>query len=158
MPRETLFRSVLDSPIGPLTLIVSERGVRKIHYGRLPAEEGMIDSPAQTRPLVRQLEEYFKRRRRDFDLPLDRAGTPFQMRVWNAVREIPYGKTASYGDVARTIGCNGSRPIGGANKRNPIPILVPCHRVIAADGSIGGYSGGACGGIEIKTRLLALEK
>jgi O-6-methylguanine DNA methyltransferase len=158
--RESLYRSVMDSPIGPLTLIVSERGVRSIHfhYSRLPGDDTIVESEAKTRPLARQLDEYFKRGRRHFDLPLDRTGTPFQMRVWNALLDIPYGETASYGDIARAIGCNASRPIGGANRRNPIPILVPCHRVIAAHGGLGGYSGGACGGIEIKTRLLALEK
>lgn len=103
---------------------------------------------------ARQLAEYFAGERRAFDLPLDARGTPFQKRVWNALSRIPYGETRSYGDIARDAGSpKGGRAVGMANHNNPIAIVVPCHRVIAADGSLGGY---ACG-LEFKRRLLDLE-
>lgn len=103
---------------------------------------------------ARQLTEYFAGKRREFDLPLDAHGTPFQKRVWNALRRIPYGETRSYGDIARAAGSpKGARAVGMANHNNPIGIVVPCHRVIASDGSLGGYGGG----LELKRRLLELE-
>lgn len=103
---------------------------------------------------VRQLEEYFAGRRREFDLPLRLEGTAFQQRVWQVLMEIPYGVTWSYGELARRIdNPNASRAVGLANGRNPISILVPCHRVIGADGSLTGYGGG----VERKRWLLAHE-
>lgn len=102
----------------------------------------------------RQLEEYFDGRRRIFELPLDLRGTRFQRDVWNAVAAIPYGHTASYGQIARLIGRpDASRAVGAANGQNPVPIVVPCHRVIGANGSLTGYGGG----LPLKRRLLALE-
>src|SRR4030095_12293191 len=101
------------------------------------------------------LKEYFSGVRHDFDLPLDIQGTAFQKRVWEQLRRIPYGKTASYRDIARMIGKKTAyRAVGNANGKNPLCIIVPCHRVIAADGSLGGYSGG----LKIKTQLLKLEQ
>jgi methylated-DNA-[protein]-cysteine S-methyltransferase len=102
----------------------------------------------------RQFEDYFDGRRRDFDLPLKAAGSPFQKRVWTAMRDIPYGEVRYYGDLARQLG-SGPRAIGGACGRNPLPVIVPCHRIIAADGSLGGYSG--MHGLETKQFLLTLE-
>jgi methylated-DNA-[protein]-cysteine S-methyltransferase len=103
---------------------------------------------------ARQLAEYFRGERRKFDLPLDAQGTPFQKRVWSALRRIPYGETRSYKDIARAAGSpKGARAVGMANHENPIAIVVPCHRVIAADGSLGGY---ACG-LDLKRKLLDLE-
>ena len=104
----------------------------------------------------RQLTEYFAGRLTVFDLPLSTGGTPFQQRVWGALREIPYGTTTSYGEVARRLGLHGgaSRAVGLANGSNPISIVIPCHRVIGADGSLTGYGGG----LDRKRFLLALER
>jgi O-6-methylguanine DNA methyltransferase len=115
--------------------------------------EGRRDAQ-RCRDAAAQLGEYFAGRRREFDLELAPYGTAFQLRVWNALREIPYGTVRNYGDVARAIGQPGAaRAVGQAVGCNPLPIVIPCHRVIASDGSIGGYSGG----LAIKHRLLALE-
>jgi methylated-DNA-[protein]-cysteine S-methyltransferase len=105
---------------------------------------------------VRQLSSYFSRGLRDFDLPLDPQGSAFQRRVWDQLRLIPYGETASYGEIARRLGMTNaaSRAVGLANGRNPIPIVVPCHRVIGANGTLTGYAGG----IERKQTLLSLEQ
>lgn len=112
------------------------------------------DSAPLVAAVSRQLAEYFAGERREFDLLLGARGTPFQKRVWNALRRIPYGETRSYGDVARAAGSpKGARAVGMANHDNPIAIVVPCHRVIAADGSLGGY---ACG-LDFKRKLLDLE-
>jgi O-6-methylguanine DNA methyltransferase len=101
-----------------------------------------------------QLEEYFTARRREFQLPLDLRGTPFQRKVWNALLDIPYGETRSYAQLARSIGePKAFRAVGAANGANPISIVIPCHRVISSGGGLGGYSGG----VPLKRRLLALE-
>lgn len=107
------------------------------------------------RAAVRQLVEYFERRRREFDLPLAPSGTAFQLRVWEALRGIPYGTTVSYGEIARRLGLlpSASRAVGLANGANPIPVVVPCHRVVGADGSLTGYGGG----LDRKRFLLDLE-
>jgi methylated-DNA-[protein]-cysteine S-methyltransferase len=119
--------------------------------GRRPA--GRRDAK-RCRTVAAQLGEYFAGQRREFDLMLAPVGTDFQLRVWNALRKIPYGAVRNYGDIARAIGQpNAARAVGQANGCNPLPIVIPCHRVIASDGSIGGYSGG----LAIKHRLLALE-
>ncbi len=101
-----------------------------------------------------QLEEYFMGKRRHFDLPIEPKGTDFQRKVWDALQKIPFGQTISYGDIAKKIGCDkGARAVGMANNKNPIPIFIPCHRVIGADGKLVGYAGG----IETKIRLLEIE-
>jgi O-6-methylguanine DNA methyltransferase len=103
---------------------------------------------------VGQLEEYFTARRREFQLPLDPRGTPFQRKVWNALLDIPYGETRTYAELARSIGePKAFRAVGAANGANPISIVIPCHRVISSGGGLGGYSGG----VPLKRRLLALE-
>jgi methylated-DNA-[protein]-cysteine S-methyltransferase len=150
----------VDSPIGRL-LLQSDGTALTGLYMDVPSRppSGMHEwvEDAKARPLqtaVRQLEEYFSGRRREFDLPLRSDGTEFQRRVWSALTEIPYGVTWSYGELARRIGNpNASRAVGLANGRNPISILVPCHRVIGADGSLTGYGGG----VERKRWLLAHE-
>ena len=119
-------------------------------------EEGVSDRGSS--PLLdeafRQVDEYLVGKRRDFDLPLKPEGTEFQKRVWNALLRIEYGKTASYKDVAEMAGSpKGFRAVGGANRVNPIPLIIPCHRCIAADGSIGGFSSG----LDMKRTLLAIE-
>ena len=118
-------------------------------------EGGARDPSAALGEARRQLTEYFAGARRAFDLPLAASGTPFQRRVWEALRRIPYGETISYGELARRIGKpTASRAVGAANGRNPIAIVVPCHRVIGADGTLIGYGGG----LPVKEALLALER
>jgi len=148
-----------DSPIGRL-LLTSDRTALTGLYMEQSRKAQTTDGWAQddaALPLVlaiRQLHEYFGGTRRTFDLPLRLAGTDFQQRVWRGLREIPYGQTSSYGQLACRIGRSGaSRAVGLANGRNPISIVVPCHRVIGADGSLTGYGGG----LERKQWLLAHE-
>lgn len=150
----------IDSPIGRLLLTAQDEALTGIHLDEArapaPAEQGWIlDATAAPLPAaVRQLEEYFCGRRREFDLPLRLRGTEFQRRVWARLLDIRYGETLSYGQLAARVGNpNASRAVGLANGRNPIPILVPCHRVIGADGSLTGYGGG----LERKRWLLAHE-
>jgi methylated-DNA-[protein]-cysteine S-methyltransferase len=112
------------------------------------------ESVDQLRPYVRELEEYFAGKRREFSFPLDLRGTEFQMACWKALCAIPYGETRTYADIARAVGRpQGFRAVGMANNRNPIAIVVPCHRVIASDGTLCGYGGG----LETKRKLLELE-
>ena len=103
----------------------------------------------------RQLEEYFEGKRKDFNLPLNPKGTSFQQKVWSCLYSIPYGETRTYKDIAKQVGDeNASRAVGNANNKNPVPIFIPCHRVIGADGSLTGYAGG----LKLKEKLLNLEK
>jgi methylated-DNA-[protein]-cysteine S-methyltransferase len=150
--------STLDSPLGDL-LLVGELGVLHSLYmveGRkrvAPRAEWVEDDAAFEAPR-RQLGEYFAGERTTFDLELALGGTPFQLRVWNALREIPYGQTVSYGELARRIGApRAVRAVGLANGQNPVSVIVPCHRVIGADGSLTGYGGG----LPNKRLLLDLE-
>jgi len=133
----------VDSPIGRLKLEADGRALTALHL-RPAAGEGVEDAHAGPLPAaVRQLAEYFAGTRRAFDLPLAPRGTPFQESVWRALMEIPFGATASYGEIARRVAKPGAaRAVGLANNRNPIAIIVPCHRVIGADGSLTGYGGG----------------
>ncbi|MBX3227499.1 MAG: methylated-DNA--[protein]-cysteine S-methyltransferase [Labilithrix sp.] len=131
---------VMPSPIGALTLRWENDALTAVLFGVVPD-----DSPHDDAPLLearRQLDAYFAGTRARFDLPLAPRGTPFQLRVWRALRAIPYGETTSYGALARKIGDTGPRAVGAANGRNPIPVIVPCHRVIGADGSLTGFGGG----------------
>ncbi len=153
--------SVIPSLVGPLLLTTDGVALSGIWFEPHDEADRMIRSVQRDdshEVLVRaatQLSEYFAKQRRDFDLPLAPAGTPFQLRVWSALREIPYGRTTSYGHIARRIGLlpSASRAVGTANGSNPIPIIVPCHRVIGADGSLTGYGGG----LDRKRLLLDLE-
>ena len=109
---------------------------------------------SKTHPYVDQLQQYFAGTRRQFTFPLDLRGTPFQLKCWRALLDIPYGQTRTYADIARAVGCpHGYRAVGLANNRNPIAIVVPCHRVIASDGTLCGYGGG----LDVKRKLLELE-
>ena len=151
--------SEIDSPIGRLLLFGTARGLSGIMMTRHRHFDGKQKDwkrdDARWRDATTQLREYFAGQRRDFDIPLDVDGTEFQMKVWSALRKIPFGLTASYGDIARKIGNpKAMRAVGLANGRNPVSIVVPCHRVIGADGSLTGYGGG----LERKRFLLALEK
>jgi methylated-DNA-[protein]-cysteine S-methyltransferase len=138
----------IDSPLGPLRLLADDHGLRGIYMQRHrgePLASGASDSPSHPILLesVEQLREYFAGARRVFDLPLAAEGTEFQRRVWQALMTIEFGQTCSYGELARAIGQpSASRAVGAANGRNPLSIVVPCHRVIGADGSLTGYGGG----------------
>ena len=149
----TAFTSIA-SPLGELLVSASSSGLTGVYFpltgNATPAErEGWVedngDGPASAL-LARarqQLEEYFVRTRTTFDLPLDPSGTAFQRRVWDALRAIPYGTTTSYGELARRLGDpSATRAVGGANGKNPIPIIVPCHRVVGARGELTGFGGG----------------
>jgi methylated-DNA-[protein]-cysteine S-methyltransferase len=144
-------RLSLESPLGRLTLFEENGRVTALDWGgKRPSGE----PSALLREAKRQLLQYFEGRQREFDLPLDPAGSPFERRVWELMSEIPHGETRSYGDLARDLGAM-PRAVGQACGRNPLPILIPCHRVLAAGGRLGGYSGGK--GAETKRRLLILE-
>ena len=172
---EKLHCTLFSSPIGPLFLAASNKGLVALEFdARLPGQQSIRpnprnlreeegrqlkrvafeESPATMRPYVKQLEEYFRGERREFIFSLDLRGTDFQLDCWHALSAIPYGETRSYGDIARIIGKpHAFRAVGMANNRNPIAIVIPCHRVIATDGTLCGYGGG----LEIKRRLLELE-
>jgi methylated-DNA-[protein]-cysteine S-methyltransferase len=168
----------LDTPIGRLLTARDTEGVRLIHFGgpanRLRQGYGgppKLHAKAEAGPYVRrpgwerhdrafddvatQLTEYFDGGRRVFELPLAPQGTPFQLRVWNALLDIPYGETISYGELATRIGDrSASRAVGLANGSNPLPIVIPCHRVIGSNGKLTGYGGG----LAVKQQLLTLER
>jgi methylated-DNA-[protein]-cysteine S-methyltransferase len=158
--------AVVDSPVGPLTLVAADGALAGLYLevrGREPGPELAGEpaepaEPAAAAPLAeaaRQLSAYFAGDLTGFDLTLSMDGTEFQRRVWAALRDIPYGETVSYGQLADEIGAPGaSRAVGLANGRNPISIIVPCHRVIGADGSLTGYGGG----MKRKQFLLDLER
>lgn len=142
----------LHTPLGDLTVSEDDGAIVALDWGRGRDQEET--------PLLRrardQLQDYFDDTRTEFDLPLAPHGTEFQRKVWAALCTIPAGETRSYLDIARQVGCRAPRAIGQANGANPIPILIPCHRVVAADGSLGGYSGGE--GEATKRYLLDLER
>jgi O-6-methylguanine DNA methyltransferase len=173
---ETLHTASLDSPIGPLFLAGSGLGLVALEFDtRLPGQQSIRPnprdlreesprsekkamafehSPRVMRPYVIELEEYFAGKRRDFTFPLDLRGTDFQLACWRALLAIPYGETRSYAAIARAVGKpNAFRAVGMANNRNPVAIVVPCHRVIASDGTLCGYGGG----LDVKRKLLELE-
>lgn len=145
---------LMDSPIGKLTVMEREGQITEIFFGerRREAEEEMTVVLQEAK---RQLLLYFEGERTVFDLPLNPKGTPFQEEVWKHLLKIPYGETRSYGQIAKDIGKpKAVRAVGGANHRNPISIIIPCHRVIGSDGSLTGYGGG----LDIKRYLLNLEQ
>jgi methylated-DNA-[protein]-cysteine S-methyltransferase len=150
----------LDTPLGRMLARSEDGALIGLHFAdeaRAPApladEVHAPDDPLFGQ-LAGQLREYFDRRRRMFELPLRPVGTVFQRRVWSVLQEIPYGVTTSYGDMARRLGAPGAmRAVGAANGRNPLAILIPCHRAIGADGSLTGYAGG----LPRKRALLAIE-
>ncbi|MDI3417413.1 methylated-DNA--[protein]-cysteine S-methyltransferase [Streptomyces luteolus] len=157
----TTTHTLLDSPYGPLTLVATDgalSGLYMTDQRHRPPEEnfGLRVAPdeAPFAEAARQLGEYFTGDRHTFDLPLHLAGTPFQRRVWEGLSTIPYGETRTYGELAAQLGKpNASRAVGLANGKNPLGIVVPCHRVVGANGSLTGYGGG----LDRKRRLLELE-
>lgn len=151
------FHSTMPSPIGELTLLADETGLTGLHMEdrrHPPAEQAWRTDEARFRDAKAQIAAYFAGELRVFDLPLAAVGTPFQRRVWDALLRIAYGETISYGELARQLGDAGaSRAVGLANGKNPISIIVPCHRVIGAGGALTGYGGG----VERKQWLLEHE-
>lgn len=148
-----LYWDTVPSPVGPLAVGVDSHA-RLVALRLDGTRGGGLDANGRAAHVRAQLDEYFAGTRRAFDLELAPHGTAFQLRVWRALCEIPFGVVRSYGDVARAIGQpTATRAIGQANGRNPVAIVIPCHRVIATGGAIGGYTGG----LERKHRLLALE-
>jgi methylated-DNA-[protein]-cysteine S-methyltransferase len=139
------------SPLGDLTVSEEDGRIVSLDWGWASQQ----NPTPLLREAVNQLHDYFDGKRREFDLPLAPNGTEFQRKVWAALCAIPYGETRSYLDIARAIGCKAPRAIGQANGRNDIPIIIPCHRVVAAGGALGGYSGGE--GTVTKRFLLNLE-
>ncbi|MGA9859137.1 MAG: methylated-DNA--[protein]-cysteine S-methyltransferase [Solirubrobacteraceae bacterium] len=136
--------SIYESPLGPLTLTAGPQGLRRLDFPGQAAEvrEDRRDDVLLD-PVRRQLDEFFSGRRRSFDLHLDLGGTPFQRQVWALLEAIEFGETRSYGELARALGrIDRVRAVGGAVGRTPVPIIVPCHRAVGADGSLTGYRGG----------------
>ncbi|MBK5287791.1 MAG: methylated-DNA--[protein]-cysteine S-methyltransferase [Acidimicrobiia bacterium] len=138
--------TIYDGPEGPLLLAVDDDGrVIRLHFvdGAPPIEPDWEEDADALGVVTRQLDEYFAGERTDFDLDLAPEGTPFQLAVWNQLRRIPYGETISYGELAKRVDRPGAaRAVGAANGQNPIAIIIPCHRVIGADGSLTGFGGG----------------
>lgn len=164
---ETVGCRVIDSPLGPLWVAVGPRGVLAIHYGAEPSRPelarivrsygpGLLPDARRADALARQLDQYFAGKRRTFDVPVDLSPlTDFQRRILRATADVDFGSVSTYARVAATAGSQkGSRAAGQALGANPIPIVVPCHRILASDGSLGGYAGG----LEAKRRLLQLER
>jgi methylated-DNA-[protein]-cysteine S-methyltransferase len=157
----TLVSTTMESPVGPLTIVASDAGVRAVLWPtdnpkRVPLGDVQ---PRDDHPLlsiaVEQLGEYFDGRRQNFDLPLDPTGTEFQQSAWTVLRTIPFGTTVSYGEQAEQMGDKRkARAVGAANGRNPISIIVPCHRVVGSNGSLTGFAGG----IDTKDWLLTHER
>ena len=173
---EILHSTTLASPVGPLFLAASDSGLIALEFDlRLPGQQTIRPNPRDLRAendsrkchrfqfeesvgamraYAQQLEEYFAGKRRNFSFALDLRGTDFQRACWRALLAIPYGETRSYADIARAVGRpQGFRAVGMANNRNPVAIVVPCHRVIASDGTLCGYGGG----LDLKRKLLELE-
>lgn len=148
----------MKSPIGPLLLAGDENGLRLVRFAsgkrlQSPQREWTEDK-APFKEVIRQLQAYFEGKLKEFDLPLVLEGTDFQLLVWRSLQKIPYGETVSYGQLATRIGRpEASRAVGLANGSNPIPIIIPCHRVIGSNGDLTGFGGG----IPVKKKLLALE-
>ena len=157
---ETLYYSRYDSLAGPLLVAVSKKGLVALAFDRghfpFSRNKNLVWelSARKTKPYTTELTQYFSGKRRQFTFPLDLRGTPFQLSCWKSLLKIPYGETRTYADIARAIGQpQAFRAVGLANNRNPIAIVVPCHRVIASDGTLCGYGGG----LDLKRRLLELE-
>ncbi|MBO2945295.1 tRNA epoxyqueuosine(34) reductase QueG [Paenibacillus sp. F411] len=168
IPAEVLYYDEVQTPIGTLTLVASPAGICLVEFGPFTVKEAVLQQWSRTwaggagyerseeklSSAVSQLEQYFRGELKEFTLPLDLRGTPFQVQVWTALNDIAHGTVQSYREVAEAIGRpKAVRAVGGANNKNPVPIIVPCHRVIGTDGALVGYGGG----VEIKRALLQLE-
>lgn len=145
---------VMNSPIGPLTLVEEDGALTEVCFGEKTEGLGVQQTPLLDRA-VQELHEYFGGRRKNFTVPLKPKGTLFQQKCWNALLQIPYGKTRTYGQQAAMIGQpKACRAVGMGNNRNPLPIFIPCHRVVGANGQLTGYAGG----LNIKEILLTIER
>ena len=143
-----------DTPVGRLCIGEENGSITRVTWTQLP-KNYLQEETALILKCKNQLDEYFIGERKSFDLPLAPKGTEFQKKVWDALKEIPYGETRTYGEIAETVGNpKAARAVGMANNRNPIAIIVPCHRVVGANGKLVGYAGG----MEQKEKLLHLEK
>ncbi|MFN7249533.1 MAG: methylated-DNA--[protein]-cysteine S-methyltransferase [Anaerobacillus sp.] len=166
--RSTVFYNEMDSPLGPLTIVCSELGVCLIEFGSIDQtlttikvwmkkhfiKGQLMFSEEKVQPIINQLTQYFEGERLEFDLQIDLIGTRFQCLVWETLKKINYGETKSYKEIAKEIGApKAVRAIGGANNKNPIPIIIPCHRVIGSNGALVGYGGG----VDKKVILLEIE-
>jgi O-6-methylguanine DNA methyltransferase len=156
---ETFAYTRYHADLTELVMAASAKGLVALEFARGEFPPGKSkyrweESSANLKAYTSELDEYFAGKRREFNFPLDLRGTPFQISCWNALLAIPYGETRSYADIARAIGhANAFRAVGMANNRNPIAIVVPCHRVLASDGTLCGYGGG----LDLKRKLLELE-
>ena len=154
----TIYHTRYDSPVGPLRLGTTDRGLAILEFEPRPGyrrpDETWIESAEHNAQAISELRDYFAGKRREFSVPLDLRGTDFQLRCWRALLDIPCGQAITYAELARRVGSpRGFRAVGMANHDNPVAIIVPCHRVIASDGSLGGYGGG----LDLKRALLELE-
>ena len=148
---EALYFKEIESPLGPLTLMGNNKGLRELVFGSFTTKR---DRNKHLNLAEKEIKAYFKRELQEFSVPLDLVGTRFQMKVWKALESIPYGGTKTYMDIAKEIGdTKAVRAVGGANGRNPVPIILPCHRVIGKLNQLIGYSGG----VNKKVQLLELE-
>lgn len=144
-----------ETIIGYLTISADEQGITDVSFGKRNPVHAVCQETPVIKQAVNELQEYFEGRRQEFTVPLHPQGTDFQLRVWQVLRTIPYGKTWSYKQVATAAGNpNASRAVGMANNRNPIAIIIPCHRVIGANGRLVGYAGG----LDVKEKLLEIEQ
>jgi methylated-DNA-[protein]-cysteine S-methyltransferase len=145
----------VDTPIGKLTVVAAETGIRRILWDGEAPPEGAVEGGSDILDAaVTQIQEYFAGARTTFDLPLDLGGTPFQQKVWLELGSIPFGTTISYGEQAQRVGRpQAARAVGAANGRNPVPIVLPCHRVIGSGGALTGFGGG----LDTKRTLLRHE-
>ncbi len=145
---------VYGMPLGRLTIVADDKGLTQILFGPQTVEGAVRRPSALTNTAATQLQEYFAGKRREFDLPLNPRGTDFQLKVWGELSRIPYGQTRTYAQIAEAVGNpKGFRAVGLANNKNPLPIVVPCHRVIGAGGKLVGYAAG----LKVKRYLLELE-
>ena len=166
--RSTIFYGEMESPLGPLTVVCSQKGVCLIEFGAIEnslssikvwlkrnyMKNELVHDQVFVQPVIMQLEQYFQGERMEFDVAVDLVGTNFQKLVWEHLQNIRFGETKTYKQIAQEIGApKAVRAIGGANNKNPIPIIIPCHRVIGSNGALVGYGGG----VEKKEILLEME-
>ena len=146
--------AVVESPVGALTLVEENGALTEVRFGEC-CEDITLSDTILLRQAVRELKEYFSGQRKVFSVPLNPKGTPFQQRCWNALLQIPYGETRTYGQQAAMIGSpKASRAVGMGNHCNPLPIFIPCHRVVGANGKLTGYAAG----LAVKEKLLQIER
>ena len=154
MEEQRIYGETYQSPIGALTILSGDKGIKAIKFYEDEKVKAQGRTNEMTRWAVKELEEYFQGKRKAFTVPCVPKGTDFQKRVWEALIQIPYGETRTYKEIAAAAGNpKASRAVGMANNRNPIPIIIPCHRVIGTNGSLTGYAGG----LKVKEYLLKLE-